>query len=100
MRSLYLARLFNVGNHIKCVQFLANEIEIIYVDNSQKQFCYQKLGAEEDLTFASEVSCGIDTILEVSQNPCKYDSIYQVKYEELHVFSPESISNKGIKIYK
>jgi len=95
MRSLYLARLFNVGNHIKCVRFLANEVEITYADDSQRLFYFQKLGTEEDLIFASEVSCGIDTILEVSQNPSKYDSIYQVKYEELHIFS-----SKGIKIYK
>jgi hypothetical protein len=84
MHSLYLTRLFNVNNQIKCVQFLANDIEILYADNSRKKFCYQKLGSNEDLDFAKKISYGIDDILEVSQDPREDERVYQVKYEELY----------------
>jgi len=73
-----------------------NEIEIKYADNSQKWFCYQKLGSKEDLDFASKISSRMDNILEVSQDPCEDERIYKVKYEELHIFS----LNEGNRIYK
>ncbi|CAG8741435.1 5937_t:CDS:1, partial [Dentiscutata erythropus] len=78
IRLLYLARLFNVNNHIKCVRFLANEIEISYADDSIRQFCFRKLGFSEDLNFASKLSGEIDKLLEVSSDPHEDDKIFKV----------------------
>jgi hypothetical protein len=81
-------------SHIKYVQFLNSEIEIIYIDNSRKRFCFQKLGAKEDLDFANQISSQIDKVLEVNENPCEQEGIYGVMYEELHIFSSKINKNK------
>ena len=66
----------------------------------EKNFVIKSWGLTKILILQKKIFYGIDNILEVSRDPCKNEKVYQVKYEELYVFSPKSISNKGIKISK
>ncbi|CAG8794129.1 6538_t:CDS:2 [Dentiscutata erythropus] len=62
--------------------------KIIFIcEDSQQQFCFQKLGSNEDLDFTRKLSSKKDNILEVSLDPCEDEKIFKVKYEELHIFS-------------
>ncbi|CAG8626318.1 2266_t:CDS:1, partial [Scutellospora calospora] len=96
MRSLYLTVIFNINNHIKYIEFLENEIEITYQDNSRKRFYYNKIGAKEDIEFVNKISHKMDKILKVDQDFWESETNENSYESETNQNSYESEANQNL----
>ncbi|CAG8796083.1 10567_t:CDS:2, partial [Cetraspora pellucida] len=76
---------------IQLIEFMGDEIIIIYSDETKRSFNFQIVESSKDMIdFKSEAANKLDMILEVSKVPSQGNNKYKVKFDELKV-----LLNKG-----
>ncbi|CAG8790332.1 4807_t:CDS:2 [Gigaspora margarita] len=68
MRLLYLIFLYNSGQYIQKVQFLDEEINIMYANNNQIQFYFEMLKPYNKDGFENRITNNLNTMLIVSKS--------------------------------
>jgi hypothetical protein len=87
MRLLYILTLYNPpNNHVKKIEFLDDEIKLVFFDDSERRFCFSRV-SEGRRNIYDDISNQLDTTITVSSenNESDDNDVMRVKYEELCV---------------
>jgi hypothetical protein len=98
MRLLYIISLFNPNNLIKSIEFLEEEIKLIFHDDTERRFCFHQVD-EGDGNIYNNISRTLDSVLKVHtdfNNDNNDNNIRKIKYEELCVLR-NTISMESIE---